>query len=61
MNWGDVDGSGSLSRRFFHTLSASLRTRGPNQFHIGSVFPLDDQFRGEVWILSLGYQRALTM
>jgi hypothetical protein len=61
VNWGDVDGSGSLASRFFHTVSVGFRTRGPNQFHLGSVFPLDDVFRGEIWIVSLGFQRAVTM
>jgi hypothetical protein len=61
VNWGDVDGSGSLASRFFHTLSVGLRTRGANQFHIGSVFPLDDTLRGDIWIVSIGYQRAVTM
>jgi hypothetical protein len=61
VNWGDPNGSGSLASRFYHTFSVSLRTRGPNQLHIGSVFPLDDVFRGNVWIVSLGYQRAVTL
>ena len=34
------------------------RTRGEDQLHLGLVFPLDDDLRGELWILSLGYMRA---
>jgi len=50
--------SGSLADRFFHTAGFSLRTQGENQFHIGSVFPLDSDARGQIWIISVGYQRA---
>lgn len=56
---GDLDPDGSLSRKFMHTLAAGLRTRGPHQFYAGMVFPLDDDARGEVWIVSLGYQHTM--
>jgi len=56
---GDVDGG--ITSRFNHTLALSARTPGINQFHLGTVFPLDggtNGARGELWILSAGYQRA---
>jgi len=53
---GNVDGG--LTERFLHTLAFSVRTPGIDQLHLGMVFPLDEQLRGEIWILSLGYQRA---
>jgi hypothetical protein len=59
VTYGTLDGSGSLSRRFMHSLAAGLRTRGPNQFCAGMVFPLDDGPRGEIWILSLGFQHVI--
>jgi len=63
VNLGAVNGSGydGIEDRFFHTAGVSLRTQGENQFHFGTVFPLDDGPRGELWIISLGYQRAVTM
>jgi hypothetical protein len=63
VNFGAINGSGytGIEDRFLHTAGFSLRTRGENQFHIGTVFPLDDDTRGDYWILSLGYQRAVTM
>jgi hypothetical protein len=57
---GVLDGDGgSISNRFLHTLAFSLRTRGPSQFYVGSVFPLDEEVRGEVWIVSLGFQQVM--
>jgi len=57
---GTVDGG--ITGRFNHTAAISARTTGENQLHIGTVFPLDSPNgtgpRGELWILSLGYQRA---
>jgi hypothetical protein len=44
--------------RFIHTAAIGARTRGENQFHFGAVFPLDEEIRGEIWILSLAYMRA---
>jgi hypothetical protein len=58
VNIGYLDGSGDISKRFMHTLSGSFRTRGPHQFYAGMVFPLDKGPRGEIWIVSLGYQFA---
>jgi hypothetical protein len=52
---GEVDGG--ITQRFLHTAALSLRTQGENQFHFGPVFPLDNDTRGEVWILSFGYLR----
>jgi hypothetical protein len=59
--YGVLDGpeQPSLSARFLHTGAIALRSRGTHQFHAGFVTPLDDELRGEIWILSLGYQRAL--
>ncbi len=56
VNIGYLDGSGSLSQRFMHTAAVALHTRGADQFFAGMVFPLDDSIRGEIWIVSLGYQ-----
>jgi hypothetical protein len=50
--------SGGITGRFLHTLAFSVRTPGVDQLHFGAVFPLDEDLRGELWILSLGYQRA---
>ena len=61
VNWGSLDGDGSLENRFLHTAAFSVRTNGVNQLHLGTVFPLDDQLRGEYWIVSVGYQRAIAM
>jgi len=47
-----------LAGHLDHTAAISVRTPGVDQFHFGMVFPLDNDPRGEVWILSLGYQRA---
>jgi len=52
---GDISG---IDNRFIHTLGVGLSTRGTNQFRFGTVFPLDEAVRGEIWILSLGYQHA---
>jgi hypothetical protein len=57
---GDVDGG--ITGRFVHTAAITARTPGVDQLHIGTVFPLDggaNGARGEVWILSFGYQRAM--
>jgi hypothetical protein len=59
VNIADLDGSGSVSDRLLHTLALGLRTRGTDQFYAGTVFPLDDDLRGEIWIFSLGYQHAM--
>ncbi|HEY7374769.1 MAG TPA: hypothetical protein VIF57_21570 [Polyangia bacterium] len=64
INIAAVNGGGdnaSLSDRFFHTLGFSLRSQGENQFHLGTVFPLDRDARGEIWIISVGYQRAVSL
>jgi len=53
---GDYDG---ITNRFFHTLGITARTPGIDQFHVGTIFPLDEEARGELWILSFGYQRAM--
>jgi hypothetical protein len=60
VNFGALDGTvpGGITSRFFHTLAVGLRTRGADQFHLGTVFPLDDSTRGKIWIVSLGYQHA---
>jgi len=55
---GDVAGGG-ITDRFNHTAAISARTTGEDQLHLGTVFPLDSGARGEVWILSIGYQRAM--
>ncbi len=48
-----------VTDRFLHTVAFGLHTQGENQFHAGFVLPLDEGLRGEVWILSLGYQHAI--
>jgi hypothetical protein len=48
-----------VSRKFLHTFAFGFRTRGPNQIYGGMVFPLDEGPRGEIWILSLGYQHVM--
>ena len=55
---GNVSG---IEDRFNHTLGFSLRSQGEDQFHIGTVFPLDSGIRGEIWIISVGYQRAMNL
>ena len=52
------DTPSGLTGHLLHTAAISVRTPGVDQFHFGMVFPLDNAARGEVWILSLGYQRA---
>ena len=52
------DNLSGVSQRFEHTAAIGARTRGEDQFHLGIVFPLDEDTRGELWILSLGYMRA---
>jgi hypothetical protein len=63
VNLAAVDGTvdGGIENRFFHTAGFSLRTQGEDQFHLGTVFPLDDDARGEIWIISAGYQRAMNL
>jgi hypothetical protein len=63
VNVGAVNGnvSGGLEQRFVHTAGLSLRTQGENQLHFGTVFPLDGDVRGKIWILSAGYQRAMNL
>jgi hypothetical protein len=56
VNLGYLDGGGSYSRRFRHNLAFALRSRGANQVYAGMVFPLDGDARGEIWIMSAGYQ-----
>jgi hypothetical protein len=58
VNAGGVDGDGSFTDRFFHSVALMLRSRGKNLLHLGLILPLDSGFRGEQWIVSLGYQRA---
>jgi hypothetical protein len=58
-NVGNVDGDGELDNRFVHTFAFGVRTRGADQIHGGLVFPLDEGTRGEIWILSIGYQRVM--
>jgi hypothetical protein len=58
-NFVNLDGDADIDDRAFHTAAVGLRTRGPNQFHFGMVFPLDEVVRGEYWILSLGFQHAI--
>ena len=55
VNGDNID---SISERFIHTAAIGLRTQGEDQFYFGGVFPLDDNQRGDLWILSLGYMRA---
>ena len=55
---GSAAGNGGITDRFVHTAAFTARTPGVDQFHLGTIFPLDSNARGEVWILSFGYQRA---
>jgi len=61
VNLAPVNGtvSGGITGRFLHTAAIGARTTGENQLHLGMVFPLDQAARGDVWILSIGYQRAM--
>jgi len=47
-----------LTNHLFHTAAFSIRKPGEDQFHLGVIFPLDQESRGDAWIISLGYQRA---
>ena len=47
-----------LTNHLLHTVALSVRTPGVDQFHFGLVFPLDNSFRGDVWVVSLGYQHT---
>jgi hypothetical protein len=47
-----------LTNHLLHTLALSVRTPGLDQFHFGVVFPLDSAFRGDAWVISVGYQRT---
>jgi len=59
-NVGALNGTGgSIESRFAHSAGFSVRTQGEDQFHVGTVFPLDEGARGNVWIVSAGYQRAI--
>ena len=58
VNAGALDGGGSFTQRFQHSVALMLRTRGKNLLHLGLVLPLDEGARGKLWIVSLGYQRA---
>jgi len=58
VNFGALDGDGTVEDRFLHTVTVGFSTRGVDQFRLGLVFPLDDYVRDELWILSLGYQHA---
>jgi hypothetical protein len=53
---GNADG---ITDRFVHTAAIGVRTVGENQLHLGMVFPLDQASRGDFWIVSFGYQRAM--
>jgi hypothetical protein len=61
VNFASVNGSteSGITNRFLHTLAVGVRTLGENQIHVGTVFPLDEISRGDVWIISLGYQRVV--
>jgi len=61
VNLGALNGpdAGGITNRFVHTLAFGLSTRGTDQFHVGTVFPLDKSVRGDIWILSVGYQHAM--
>lgn len=54
---GEVEGG--VSARSNHTLALGVRTQGETQFHLGTVFPLDEAVRGDIWILSLGLMQVL--
>lgn len=60
VNFGSLNGTnqGDLGRRFMHTLAVGVSTHGPDQFRAGTVFPLDENQRGKLWIISLGYQHV---
>ncbi len=47
-----------LTNHLLHTVALSVRTPGVDQFHFGLVFPLDNSFRGDAWVVSLGYQHT---
>jgi len=47
-----------LTNHLLHTAAISVRSPGEDQFHLGFIFPLDQETRGDAWIISLGYQRA---
>jgi|GEM_PF-3129406 len=59
VNFGALDGDGTVAARFLHTVAVGFSTRGIDQFRLGLVFPLDDFLRDDLWILSLGYQHAM--
>lgn len=56
---GTLDGNGDVSSRFVHTLSAGFRSQGPDQVYGGFVLPLDEGIRGEIWIITFGYQHVM--
>jgi hypothetical protein len=61
VNLAAVNGtvSGGITERFVHTAAVGARTTGENQLHLGLVFPLDEEARGDFWIVSFGYQLAI--
>jgi hypothetical protein len=59
VNLANLDGDYDVEERFVHTAAFGLRTRGQNQLHLGMVFPLDEELRGDLWIVSLGFQHAI--
>jgi hypothetical protein len=59
VNHANLDGDYDLEQRFIHTAAFGLRTRGHNQLHLGMVFPLDEGVRGDLWIVSLGFQHVI--
>jgi hypothetical protein len=61
VNVAAVNGTvtGGITDRFIHTAAIGVRTTGENQLHLGMVFPLDEDSRGDFWIVSFGYQRAI--
>jgi hypothetical protein len=58
-NFANLDGDGEFEDRATHTAAFGLRTRGQNQLHLGMVFPLDEAIRGDLWVVSLGFQHAI--
>jgi hypothetical protein len=58
VNFGAFDSGAGFSDSMVHTAAVGLRTRGRHQAQAGLVFPLDAFVRGDVWIVSTGYQFA---
>lgn len=61
VNLAAVDGTvrGGITERFVHTAAVGFSTLGPDQFRAGTVFPLDESTRGDVWIFAVGYQHLM--